>query len=229
MSKVAVILSGCGYLDGSEIHESVLTLLALSQQKIEYQCFAPNIPQYTVVNHINHEEKDQTSRNVLEESARIARGDILALSKLNTDDFDALVLPGGRGMALNLSTFAIEKEKCSINADLHKIILGFHEAKKPIAAMCIAPAILARSFEKVTPIKMTLGNSAQYMELLTKMSMKAAPAAINEVVIDEENFIFTTPGYLGEGSIADLFEGIYKLIEKTIEATNLIPQMASHN
>ena len=148
MFKVAVVLSGCGFLDGSEIHESVFTLLSLSQQGFDCQCFAPNIPQFTVANHFTKEESNSSVRNVLEESARIARCNILTLSKLNVSEYDALILPGGRGVSLNLSTYAVEQVRCSINVDLRRVILDFHKAKKPIGAMCISPAILARIFEK---------------------------------------------------------------------------------
>jgi enhancing lycopene biosynthesis protein 2 len=226
MTKVAVVLSGCGFLDGSEIHESVLTLLSLAQNGIEYQCFAPNIPQFSVINHLSKEESNESPRNVLNESARIARCDISTLSKLEVSDYDALIIPGGRGVSLNLSTYAVEQTRCSINVDLRKVLLEFHESKKPIGAMCISPAILARIFEKRTPLTMTMGTNPEMLSNLKKMSMRPKTATMKDVVCDRENLIFTTPAYLESGTIADLFEGISKMVSEITNALKHTEQTA---
>ena len=155
MAKVAVILSGCGFMDGSEIHESVLTLLALAMKNHEVYCFSPDTEQKKVVNHLTGEEAPE-SRNVLVESARIARGKILPLKDLDVSQFDALMLPGGFGAALNLSDFAERQENCSVDPDLKRVILQAHKEKKPIGATCITPAAIAKIFQDVTPFVMTL-------------------------------------------------------------------------
>src|SRR5210317_536991 len=144
--RVAVVLSGCGVFDGAEIHESVLTLLALDRQGAEYQCFAPDIPQHHVIDHITGNEMDE-SRSVLVESARIARGDIKALSEFDADDFDALMLPGGFGAAKNLSSLAFDGPDCSVNTDLKNAVSAMIDTGKPIGALCITPAVLAKILE----------------------------------------------------------------------------------
>ena len=162
MSKVALILSGCGYLDGAEIHESTLSLLALAQAGHEVDSFAPDRDQFNVVNHIT-QEKMEEKRNILIESARITRGKISPLSALVVDDFDAIMLPGGYGVALSLSDFATKSTECSVDPELKRIILDFHSAKKPIGATCITPAILAKIFEGVASVRLTLGTVETYI------------------------------------------------------------------
>ncbi len=162
--KIAVFLSGCGVYDGSEIHETVLTLLALDKLKISYQCFAPNINQLHVVNHLTGEVTTET-RNVLVESARIARGKILALDQYNVNDYDALVLPGGFGVAKNFTDWAVNGPNCSINEEL-KLILEQHIAKgKPLAALCMAPTTVVKAVEnKKLNLKLTLGHTEEKSE-----------------------------------------------------------------
>ncbi len=212
--KVAVVLSGCGVFDGSEIHESVLCLLALAQAGHTYRCFAPDIQQKKVVNHLTKHEETEQVRNVLEESARIARGDIRALSQLVVDDFDAILIPGGLGAAKNLSTFASEKENCSVLPELSSSVLGFHKAKKPIGATCIAPAVLAKIFQDHAVVTMTLGKNSSSNGDLVRMGMKAAEASVTECIADEDNKVFSTPCYMEPSDLAGMFQGISKLVEK---------------
>lgn len=142
--KVAVILSGCGVQDGAEIHESVLTLLRLDQRGVEVQCFAPNIAQHHVINHLTGEEMPE-SRNVLVESARIARGAIKDIREADADEFDALIIPGGFGAAKNLSNFAVEGANCSVQTELLALAEAFAESGKPVGLICVSPALLPKS------------------------------------------------------------------------------------
>jgi len=213
MAKVAVVLSGCGHRDGAEIHESVLTLLALALKKHKVQCFAPDIAQKKVINHLTGEEMAET-RNVLVEAARIARGNIKPLEELNMDDFDALMLPGGFGAALNLSDFAEKGENCSVNPDLAKAVQEAHKSKKPIGATCIAPALLAKIFQGKAPVAMTLGSDPSANEKLNKMGMKAEAAAVSEMVADEEHKVYTTPCYMEPPDLAGMFDGISKVVDR---------------
>lgn len=151
--SIAVILSGCGHRDGSEIHEATLTLWAIHKNGAEYQCYAPDIKQHHTLNHINGKEMDE-ERNVLIESARIARGEIIDLAKFNASSHHALIIPGGLGAAKNLSNYAFEGSECQVNQDVQKAILAMAEQKKPIGALCIAPTILARVLDQV---KLTIG------------------------------------------------------------------------
>ena len=212
--KVAVVLSGCGYLDGAEIHESVLCLLALAQHGHEFHCFAPDTEQAKVVNHLTGNSEGNEKRNVLVEAARIARGNISPLSELQAEEFDALLLPGGFGVALNISTFAEEYENCSVNEDCKRVVLDFHSSAKPIGATCIAPAALGKIFQDVASVKMTLGRSSETNSNLTKMGMLAQEAGISEMVADEKNKVFTTPAYMEPEDLAGMFEGIQKVIKK---------------
>lgn len=209
--RTALILSGCGYLDGAEIHESVLCLLALAERGHEFYCFAPDILQRKVMNHLSRKEMDE-SRNVLIEAARIARGKIFSLSKLSSEDFDALLLPGGFGVASNLSTFGEEKDRCSVDEECKGKIMDFYHAKKPIGALCISPAILGKIFQNEKSILLTLGKRKESNVYLENMGMHAIETEIFEVATDKENKIFSTPAYMEPGDPAKIFKGIKKLI-----------------
>jgi enhancing lycopene biosynthesis protein 2 len=220
--KVAVVLSGCGFLDGAEIHESVLCLLALSQGNHEFFCFAPDMEQVKVVNHKTGKPEENEKRNVLIESARIARGSILSLSELRSGDFDAILFPGGFGVAVNLCTFAEEQENCSVNEECKKLVLEFHEAGKPIGATCIAPALLGKIFQGVASVKMTLGSDPSANENLTKMGMLAKEAFVADMVSDEKNKVFSTPAYMEPDDLLGMFEGIQKVVKKMEESQTVL-------
>lgn len=216
MGKVAVVLSGSGYLDGSEIHESVLCLLHLEKQGHKYVCFAPDMSQKSVVNHLRNEVVQTETRNVLFESARIARGKVYGLKTLQVSEFDALVLPGGFGVALNLSNFSEDKENFNVHEDLEKVILEFHKNNKPIGATCISPVILAKVFQNKIKVKMTLGQDPKNLEILTKLGMEAESAEVDEVVCDKSQKVFTTPCYMEPDNLKGCSEGIEKLVKKML-------------
>lgn len=217
--KFAVILSGCGYQDGSEIHEASMTLLAIKQSGHDYQCFAPNTAQRQVTNHITGEKTNET-RNVLEESARIARGDIKPLNEFNPDDFDALMLPGGYGAALNLCSFAVDGADCDVNTDVIKAIEGMHQQKKPIGALCISPVILGKILDKV---KVTVGNDTNVNEALHQMGAETQNTTHEEVVVDEENLVVTGPCYMLDANIVEIANGAQNVVNKIL---NMIDQEA---
>lgn len=191
MKKVAVILSGCGVYDGSEIHETTLALLALSKNEVSYQCFAPNKNQYHVINHLTGEVEKET-RNVLVESARIARGDIKALSELDINDYSGILIPGGFGAAKNLSDYAIAGENFTVDDELAQKIRDFHTNKKPIAALCIAPVIIA----KVLGARVTIGNDTETAKHIVSSGGTHVNKDYNEVAIDETNLVVTNPCYM---------------------------------
>jgi enhancing lycopene biosynthesis protein 2 len=213
MSKVAIVLAGCGVYDGSEIHESVLCLLALAQAGHTYKIFAPDIPQRNVVNHLNQHEMAEESRNVLVEAARIARGDIAPLAELNPKEFDSILIPGGFGVGLNLSSFAIDAEECEVNPDLQRILLEFHKLGRPIGATCITPAVIAKVFQGVTSVKLTLGESDANRHL-THLGHQAVSADSRTVVSDDGNRIYTTPCYMNLPDLPGMYEAVRKLVEK---------------
>ncbi len=212
MKKIAVILSGCGVYDGAEIHEATLTLLAIQKAHSSYKCFAPNIKQHHVINHLTGEKTRQT-RNVLEESARIARGNIKDISKLSVKNFDAIVFPGGFGVAKNLSNFAFKGSECEVLSSISEVILAFWKAKKPIGALCISPAIIA----KVIPnALLTIGNDNTTKTNIEKMGSRHQNSTHGEVIIDNENKIVTSPCYMLDANIAQIEEGTKNLIEKLL-------------
>ena len=182
MKKVAVILSGCGVYDGSEIHESVLTLLAIEQNNASYRCFAPNIPQHHVINHLTGEVSEDESRNVLVESARIARGDVEDLKDLREQDFDALIVPGGFGAAKNLCNFAIDGDNYEVNAEVLKACQAFTQADKPAGYMCIAPAMLPLIYPK--GVQGTIGTDAGTASLITAKGLIHNDCNVEDIVID---------------------------------------------
>jgi len=214
MAKVAVILSGCGYLDGTEVHESVVSLLVLEKKGHSYHCFAPDVLQMRVINHLTGEEEKGVRRNVLEESARIARGRIKPLESLQVEEFDAILLPGGFGAAQNLSDFAELREGCSVHPDLKRVLLEFYQEKKPILATCIAPAVLAKVFFGKAVIKMTLGSDPVNCELLEKMGMEPESKKVSEASFDEKNRIYTTPCYMEPDDLVGLYKGVSLIIDK---------------
>ncbi|XXF08526.1 isoprenoid biosynthesis glyoxalase ElbB [Pseudomonas sp. D1-3] len=215
--KVAVILSGCGVYDGSEIHESVITLLRLDQRGVQVQCFAPDIDQAHVINHLNGEEM-QPARNVLVESARIARGNIKDVRELRADDFDALIVPGGFGAAKNLCDFAGKGADCKVQADVLAAAQSFVSAAKPVGLICIAPAMAARIFG--TGVTCTIGNDAETAAALTQMGAEHVDCHVEDIVEDTERKLVTTPAYMLAKSIAEAASGINKLVDRVLELTH---------
>ncbi|WP_323840073.1 isoprenoid biosynthesis glyoxalase ElbB [Photorhabdus africana] len=216
MKSVAVVLSGCGVFDGSEIHESVLTLLSLDRLGVKTSFLAPDEPQLHVINHINGEETGE-ERNVLQESARISRGKIKPLSQANADEFDALIIPGGFGVAKNLCDFAVKTVDCEINKDLLSLVRAMHKQHKPMGFMCIAPVMLPKLLNK--PVKLTVGNDPETVAQVEAMGGVHIVCGVNDVVVDLENKIVTTPAYMLAESIYQAEEGIDKLVRKVLEMT----------
>jgi enhancing lycopene biosynthesis protein 2 len=214
--KIAVILCGSGYKDGSEIRESVLTLLALSQANAKVQCFAPNDSQTDVVNCLTGEIAIGESRNMLVEAARIARADVLPLSHLKSSDYDSIILPGGFGAAKNLCDFASKGGKGSVRPDLLSVLKDFYSHKKSIGAICIAPVILALAF-KNEEFSLTLGAEGETAAEVVELGHKHIACPVTECVIDRTHKIFTTPAYMYDDAIlADVFKGISALVREIL-------------
>ncbi|OWO81264.1 isoprenoid biosynthesis protein ElbB [Photorhabdus luminescens] len=216
MKSVAVVLSGCGVFDGSEIHESVLTMLSLDRLGAKTSFFAPDVPQLHVINHISGEEMGE-ERNILQESARISRGKIKPLSQANADEFDALIIPGGFGVAKNLCDFAVKTVDCEINKDLLSLVRAMHKQHKPMGLMCIAPVMLPKLLNK--PVKLTVGNDPETVAQVEAMGGTHIVCEVNNVVVDLENKIVTTPAYMLAESISQAEVGIDKLVRKVLEMT----------
>ena len=216
MKKVGVVLSGCGVYDGAEIHESVLTLLALARQGVETICFAPDKNQSDVINHLSGEPMAET-RNVLIESARIARGDIHPLAQANAAELDALIVPGGFGAAKNLSSFASLGNDCQVDSALKNLVLDMHAAGKPLGFMCIAPAMLPKIFD--FPLRLTIGTDIDTAEVLEDMGAEHVPCPVDDIVVDEDHKIVTTPAYMLAQDIAQAASGIDKLVSRVLVLT----------
>lgn len=223
--KVGVLLSGNGVYDGSEIHESVFTLLAIDENRGEAVCFAPNIDQHHVVNHISGAEMEE-KRNVLVEAARIARGAISDLAEVSHSDLDAIVIPGGFGAAKNLTKWAFSGPDGEINSDVKRIINEFAEAKKPIVGLCMGPTVIAKALEDAGKKQhLTVGTTeeASPYEIdaisagMEKVGAVAEMKTIREIAIDTDNRIITAPCYMMEGSITDIRNNIKQAIEQLFE------------
>lgn len=211
--KIAVVLSGCGVLDGSEIHEAVMTLYAITLSGSSYEIFAPDVNQHHVVNHLNGSEVDQT-RNVLVESARIARGKIKPLGDFSSDVFDAIIFPGGFGVAKNLSSWAFDGAGCSVNADVANAVRSMHRLHKPIGALCIAPVVIARILGGVT---VTIGKDAATVKEIETLGARHQMALQTQVVVDEKNMIFSTPCYMLDATIVDIAEGAKAIVSEMLK------------
>ena len=215
--KIGVVLSGCGVFDGTEIHEAVLTLLALDRAGAEAVCMAPDIEQHDVINHLTGEAAEE-KRNVLLESARIARGEIKDLKEVSGEDIDALIMPGGFGAAKNLSDFAFSGPDAEVNPDLKKLILEMNRGKKPIGAICISPAALAKALYG-KGIRVTIGNDVSTAAAVEATGSRHQDCPVNDIVVDEENRVVTTPAYMIGPGIKDVAQGIDKLVEKVLAMT----------
>ncbi|WP_248917948.1 isoprenoid biosynthesis glyoxalase ElbB [Pseudomonas entomophila] len=215
--KVAVILSGCGVYDGAEIHESVITLLRLDQRGAKVQCFAPNIAQMHVIDHLTGEQMPE-SRNVLVESARIARGEIKDIREARAEDFDALIVPGGFGAAKNLSNFAVEGANCSVQPDVLALAEAFAEAGKPVGLICISPALAAKIYGP--GVVCTIGKDAGTSAAVVKMGGTHEECDVHDIVEDVQRKLVTTPAYMMAKSISEAASGIYKLVDRVLELTH---------
>ena len=211
--KIAVVLSGSGVYDGSEIHEATLSLYAISKNGGEYHIFAPNIDQHHVVNHLTGEEMAET-RNVLVESARIARGNIKDLNEFDVKDFDAILLPGGFGVAKNLCSLAFDGAECKVDSGIEKVLQEMHSASKPIAALCIAPALIAKV---IAGAEVTIGNDEGTAGAIEAMGSHHKNAGHGQVVIDTKNKIVTTPCYMLDATIAQIGEGAENVVKTLME------------
>lgn len=214
MKKIAVILSGSGVFDGSEIHESVLTLMNIEKAGASYQCFAPDIEQMHVINHLTGEVAVGQSRNVLVESARIARGEVKAVTELKAADFDALILPGGFGAAKNLCDFATKGADCVMNADVQAACQDFAKAKKPAGYICIAPTMIPLVYGKDS--KTTIGTDQDIAAAIEGMGGQHIHCPVSEFVVDKANKVVSTPAYMLAGSIIEANSGIEKLVAEVI-------------
>lgn len=215
MKRFAVVLSGCGVFDGSEIHEAVMTMLAIDNAGARYEIFAPDIAQHHTVNHMTGDAGPE--RNVLQEAARIARGKIAPLSQLKAADFDALIFPGGFGAAKNLCTYAFDGAAMKVNPDIERVLAEFRAAKKPIGALCISPVILA----KVIPgCLVTVGADGDDAKNTVAMGARHQITTHEEVCIDEANLLFTGPCYMLDATIGQIQRGAENVVRAMLKATN---------
>lgn len=213
MKRFAVILCGCGSLDGSEIHESVMTLLAIDQSGSSYTVFAPNDDQYQVVNHITKQPTHQR-RNMMEEAARISRGEILDIKEYNPANFDALIFPGGNGSAKNLFTYGLDGLQMSVRPDVEKVILDTYHARKPIGALCIAPVLIAKVLPGVT---LTVGKLPNVIEDVKVLGAVHQITNQTEVAIDKDHLVFTSPCYMLQASIKEIATSADNLIKEILK------------
>lgn len=213
MKKFAVVLSGCGVFDGAEIHEATLTLYAIMKNGASYEIFAPDIPQHHVINHITGAEMNE-KRNVLIESARIARGDVKDIKTYDPEDFDGLIFPGGFGVAKNLSTVAFDGPDAKVNEDISKAVLSTHDHGKPIGALCIAPAMMAKIFNDAT---VTIGQDQGTIEAIEKMGGTHIETSHGDVVFDDQLNLFSTPCYMLDANILQIAEGAENIVSAMLK------------
>ena len=217
MTKVGVLLSGCGVNDGAEIQETVITMLALDRAGVEMVLMAPNIDQMHVINHYTGQEMNEF-RNVLIESSRIARGNIKDIVEVSGNDVDALIIPGGFGVTKNLCDYAMAGPECSINPDVYRLVTEVHLLQKPIGAICIAPAMMAKILsEQDESAKMTIGSDKTTASDIKAMGSTHVLCSVSEMIVDKEKKMVSTPAYMEALSIKEAAEGIEKLVAKVLE------------
>lgn len=212
--KVGVLLSGCGVFDGSEIHEATLTLLFLDRAGAQAVCMAPNVDQFHVINHLNQDETGER-RNILAESARIARGEIQDVADVKAGDLDALIMPGGFGSAKNLSDFARKGADATVEPGVARLIGEMADAGKPIGAICIAPAMLTKALAHRKPV-VTIGNDLGTASAIEAMGGQHQNCVVEDICIDKANKIVSTPAYMLGPGIKDVAAGIEKLVNQVL-------------
>ncbi|MEC9492296.1 isoprenoid biosynthesis glyoxalase ElbB [Flexistipes sp.] len=214
MPKIGVIFSGCGVFDGTEITEAVMTLYFLEKKGADIVCMAPNIEQYHVVNHLTGDVDESKKRNVLEEAARLVRGNVKDISDVDINELDALVIPGGFGAAKNLTTYAIEGNDCKVNEDVKKAVNTIVTSKKPMAAICIAPVLVAKALEGTgIKSKITIGSDENVAGSIESFGATHVECPVKEALVDEENKIITTPAFMLAQNTLEVAAGIEKTIE----------------
>lgn len=214
--RVGVVLSGCGVFDGAEIHESVITLLALDRAGAQALCMAPDVPQLHVVNHLTGEVVAGEQRNVLVEAARIARGSIRDMASVEAAEVDALILPGGFGAAKNLCDFALKGADCKVHPEVARVVRAVHAAGKPVGAVCIAPALLAKLLGDEKP-RVTIGTDRDTAAAIESMGACHVDCDVRGTVVDRERRVVTTPAYMLAQSISEAAAGIEKLVREVLE------------
>lgn len=212
--KVAVILAGCGVYDGSEIYESVITLLRLDQRGAQVQCFAPNIPQLHVIDHYTGDEMAE-NRNVLVEAARLARGKIKDIREGRPEEFDALIIPGGFGAAKNLCDFAVSGANCTVQPDVLAFAQAFAQAGKPVGLICISPVMAAKIYGP--GVLCTIGHDPETAQAVTGMGAQHEECEVSDIVVDVSRKLVTTPAYMLAQSISETATGINKLVDRVLD------------
>ena len=217
---VGVVLAGSGVYDGSEIHEAVVTLLALDRAKVKIEIMAPDVPQMHVINHLAGQPAAGAIRNVLTEAARIARGSIKDIAQIKAKMLDALIFPGGFGLAKNLCDYAVKGAGCTVNTEVTRLIKEMHSAGKPLGFICIAPVIAAKVLGNLHPV-LTIGNDPQTIADIEKMGGRHQLHLVDEIAEDIVNKIISTPAYMLGPSIAYVSQGIEKLVARILELTDV--------
>ena len=216
MKPIGVVLAGCGYLDGAEIYESVLTLLNLDRMGATYQCLAPDLPQMHVVNHLTGQPTGE-ARGVLVEAARIARGKIAPLDLSWVDQLDAVIFPGGFGAAKNFCDFAVKGEGCTIQPVVESFMRAMVEARKPVGAICISPVVLARALKgSGVRATLTLGALSGASAAAEAFGAIHHVCDVDDCVVDHEHLIVTTPAYMYGARISEVERGIEKLVKQIL-------------
>jgi enhancing lycopene biosynthesis protein 2 len=214
--RVGVVLSGCGFLDGTEIHEATLTLLFLDRRGAKVTAMAPGVDQMHVIDHLIGEPVPGERRGVLAESARIARGQITDMAKVKAADLDALILPGGYGAAKNLCTFALDGGQMKVNREVERLVREMAAARKPVGFICIAPVIAAKVLAELRP-RLTVGTDADTAAAMNAFGAQHVECAVDQIVVDQKNKIVSTPAYMIGPSIAPVAAGIEKLVSAVLE------------
>ena len=218
MKKFAVILAGCGRKDGSEINETITLLLSIEQHHCEYQCFAPDRPQTEVVDHLTDKKVANAKRNILTEAARLARLGVRPIEEYKAEDFDGLLFSGGFGVAKNHCDYAFNGADMEVQPDVARVILETHKAKKPIGAMCIAPVLLAKLIPGVC---VTLGNDGTPdADNMAKLGAQHVQTENGDVCADNANLVFTTPAYMLDATLKDVYDGAFNLVETIVDTLN---------
>jgi enhancing lycopene biosynthesis protein 2 len=218
MKKIGVVLSGCGHQDGTEIHEAVFTLHALDKLDVDVIIMAPDMDQFHVINHLNGEEEISESRNILVESARIARGEVVDVATISGQQLDALIFPGGTGMAKNIFDYSMAGINCTVIPDVQRLVVEVLEANKPLGAICIAPVMVAKILEYLGRTgTVTGGFNDNINNDIKAMDINTIEVGAEDIVVDEENKIVTTPAYVEAKSMSEAFIGIEKLVNKVLE------------
>ena len=210
MKKTAIILSGCGQVDGSETHETILTILALEQHNLDWEGLAPSGLQTEVYDHYTNTKENISPSSMITEAARLVRGNITIINAVNASDYAAVIIPGGAGVIKNLSNYSTAGINFTIHPELLAFMATIVRLQIPAGFICIAPILIPKLYGNKP--KLTIGSNVELAAKIVQIGGEHCDCLANDIVIDHAQKIVSTPANMVAKNIVEVYHGIYKLV-----------------